>query len=59
MSAAAKIDNELEAFRAEVKDFLAKNFPPSLKDRGMMMFEAGRGSTEPDFLKWRKAMAER
>jgi alkylation response protein AidB-like acyl-CoA dehydrogenase len=57
MSAAAKLDTNLEAFRAEVKDFLAKNFPPSLKDRGMMMFEPGRGSTEPDFVKWREAMA--
>jgi alkylation response protein AidB-like acyl-CoA dehydrogenase len=59
MSAAEKIDSELEAFRTEVRDFLAKNFPPSLKDRGMMMFAEGRGSNEPDFLKWKKAMAER
>jgi len=59
MSAAEKLDTQLEAFRAEVRDFLAKNFPPSLKDRGMMMFEPGRGSTEPDFLKWKKAMAEK
>ena len=59
MSAAEKLDTELEAFRAEVRDFLAKNFPPSLKDRGMMMFAEGRGSNEPDFLKWKKVMAER
>jgi alkylation response protein AidB-like acyl-CoA dehydrogenase len=59
MSAAEKLDTELEAFRAEVRDFLAKNFPPSLKDRGMMMFAEGRGSNDPDFIAWRKAMAER
>ncbi|HEY1707411.1 MAG TPA: acyl-CoA dehydrogenase family protein [Rhizomicrobium sp.] len=58
MSAAEKVDTGLEAFRAEVRDFLAKNFPPSLKGRGMMMFAEGRGSTEPDFLNWKKAMAE-
>ncbi len=59
MSAAEKLDSELEAFRTEVRDFLAKNFPPSLKGRGMMMFAEGGGSNEPDFLKWKATMAER
>jgi alkylation response protein AidB-like acyl-CoA dehydrogenase len=32
MSAAEKLDPELESFRAETRDWLKENFPPSLKD---------------------------
>jgi alkylation response protein AidB-like acyl-CoA dehydrogenase len=59
MSAAAVADSELDGFRAEVRDWLAKNFPPSLKGKGAMMFMEGRGPTEPDFLSWKKAMVEK
>ena len=59
MSVAAAMTDELEAFRAEVRDWLAKNFPPSLKGRqSMMLSESGR-TTDPDFLRWKKAMGEK
>ncbi len=59
MSAAPARDSELEAFRAEARSWLAKNFPASLKGKGAMMFAEGRGPTEPDFLAWKKTMGER
>ena len=59
MSAAAEVDTELEAFRAEARDWLQKSFPPSLKGRGAMMFAEGRGPSDPDFLAWKKKIGER
>src|SRR5690242_15970342 len=59
MSAAAKIDDGLDAFRSEVRSWLAANFPPSLKGKGAMMFTEGRGPSDPDFAKWKKAMADK
>jgi alkylation response protein AidB-like acyl-CoA dehydrogenase len=59
MSAAAAIDSDLEQFRHEVRDWLAKNFPASLKGKGAIMFAEGRGPDEPDFPRWKKAMAEK
>ena len=59
MSAAAEVDTELEAFRSEARDWLQKNFPPSLKGKGAMMFAEGRGPSDPDFLAWKKKMGER
>jgi alkylation response protein AidB-like acyl-CoA dehydrogenase len=59
MSAAEKMDDGLDAFRTEVRSWLASNFPPSLKGKGAIMFAEGRGPTEPDFLSWKKAMAEK
>ncbi len=42
MSAAADIDTDLEAFRAEARQWLEANFPPALKGKGgMMMGEGG------------------
>jgi alkylation response protein AidB-like acyl-CoA dehydrogenase len=59
MSAAEKIDTDLEAFRAEARAWLEKNFPPSLKGRaGMMMGEDGPDASA-DFGKWKKAMGEK
>ena len=58
MSAAEKIDG-LDAFRSEVRNWLAANFPPSLKGKGAIMFAEGRGPTEPDFPRWKNAMAEK
>src|SRR5476651_1137768 len=59
MSAAEKIDTDLEAFRIEAREWLEKNFPPSLKGRaGMMMGEDGPDASA-DFGKWKKAMGEK
>ncbi|UZK66750.1 acyl-CoA dehydrogenase family protein [Sphingomonas sp. M1-B02] len=48
-----------EAFRAKVRDWLAANFPPSLKgkDNGMSAVE-GPSEPTPDEDAWRKAMGE-
>jgi alkylation response protein AidB-like acyl-CoA dehydrogenase len=59
MSAAARLDDRLDAFRSEVRSWLAANFPPSLKGKGAMMFSEGRGPSDPDFAKWKKAMADK
>jgi alkylation response protein AidB-like acyl-CoA dehydrogenase len=37
MSAAEKLDPELESFRAQARAWLAENFPPSLKDKDVSM----------------------
>ncbi len=59
MSAAEKVDTDLEAFRAEARGWLEKNFPPSLKGRaGMMMGEDGPDASA-DFARWKKAMGEK
>ena len=59
MSAAEKIDTDLEAFRAEARDWLEKNFPPSLKGKsGMMMGEDGPADGN-DYGKWKKAMGDK
>jgi alkylation response protein AidB-like acyl-CoA dehydrogenase len=49
----------LEAFRAEARDWLKANFPPSLKGRGALMIAEGHAPTSPDFKAWAKAMGER
>lgn len=59
MSVAAAVTDDLEAFRGEVRDWLAKNFPPSLKGRAAMMLAENGPSTDPDFLRWKKAMGEK
>lgn len=59
MSAAAAMNDGLEAFRAEARAWLEKNFPPSLKGKqSIMLSESGRTS-DPDFLRWKKAMGEK
>ncbi|MEJ0027223.1 MAG: acyl-CoA dehydrogenase family protein [Rhizomicrobium sp.] len=52
-------DTELEVFRAEAHDWLSANFPQSLKNRGAMMLVEGRGPTDPDYLGWKAAVAEK
>ena len=59
MSAAAVLDTDLEAFRAEARKWLEANFPPSLKDANALALMEGFGSKDPDFLKWKKAMGEK
>ena len=59
MSAAEKVHEDLEGFRAEARDWLEKNFPPALKGRaGMMMGEDGPASGN-DYGKWKKAMGDK
>ena len=59
MSAAEKVDTDLEVFRAEAREWLEKNFPPSLKGKGGMMMGEGGPETGADFAKWKKAMGEK
>ena len=59
MSAAERIDTDLEAFRVKARDWLEKNFPPSLNGRaGMMMGEDGPDASA-DFGKWKKAIGKK
>jgi alkylation response protein AidB-like acyl-CoA dehydrogenase len=59
VSAAEKIDTDLEAFRAEAREWLQANFPPSLKGKsGMMMGEDGPADGN-DYGKWKKAMGDK
>ena len=59
MSAAAAVDTDLEAFRAEARKWIEANFPPSLKNANALSLMEGFGSKDPDFLKWKKAMGEK
>jgi alkylation response protein AidB-like acyl-CoA dehydrogenase len=59
MSAAEKIDAELESFRAEARGWLEKNFPPSLKGKSAMMAGEDGPENGADFAKWKKAMGDK
>ncbi|MBV9540028.1 MAG: acyl-CoA dehydrogenase family protein [Alphaproteobacteria bacterium] len=59
MSAAAKADTDLEAFRLEARKWLEENFPPSLKGKGGMMMGEDGPSNAADFAKWKKAMGDK
>ena len=59
MSAAEKVDTELEAFRGEARGWLEKNFPPSLKGKSAMMTDEDGPESGADFAKWKKAMGEK
>jgi len=59
MSAAAKADTNLEAFRAEARSWIDAHFPKSLKGKDALSFFEGFGSKDPDFLKWKEAMGEK
>ncbi|MGI8840431.1 MAG: acyl-CoA dehydrogenase family protein [Caulobacteraceae bacterium] len=52
-------DDDLEGFRAQVKAWLATNFPPSLKGRGAIMLAEGRWPGGGEVKAWRAAMGER
>lgn len=50
----------LEAFRAEARDWLKANFPPTLKGRTAMEYQVNPAlAREPDFQAWRQAMADK
>src|SRR5579872_1674039 len=53
------VDSALENFRHEARQWLERNFPPSLKGANALSFFEGFGSTDPDYLKWKKAMGEK
>ncbi|MFX7854116.1 acyl-CoA dehydrogenase, partial [Acinetobacter baumannii] len=63
MATAAELDTPaqaLEAFRADVRDWLAANFPASLKGKDNLM-SAVEGPTEEsaDERAWRQAMGDK
>ncbi|MEO5492796.1 MAG: acyl-CoA dehydrogenase family protein [Sphingomonas sp.] len=50
----------LESFRTEVRDFLAANFPPSLKGKGNALASVeGPTAETAEMTTWRKAMGEK
>src|SRR5689334_4897355 len=59
MSAAEKVDSELEAFRGEARQWLEQNFPPTLKGKSAMMVDEDGPDGSADFAKWKKAMGEK
>ncbi|MEJ1968051.1 MAG: acyl-CoA dehydrogenase family protein [Rhizomicrobium sp.] len=59
MSAAASTDTDLESFRAEARQWIAANFPRSLKGKDALAFLEGYGSKDPDYLAWKKAIGEK
>jgi alkylation response protein AidB-like acyl-CoA dehydrogenase len=50
--------DDIETFRAEARDWLKANFPPSLKGRGGMMAGEGPAHSSGDVRAWTKAMGE-
>jgi alkylation response protein AidB-like acyl-CoA dehydrogenase len=59
MSAAEKVDTDIEAFRAEARSWLEQNFPSSLKGKGMIMAGEGGLPSGGDYARWKKAMGEK
>jgi alkylation response protein AidB-like acyl-CoA dehydrogenase len=51
-------DVELEEFRKEARDWLAANFPPALKGKGVLA-SAEITQTDPDLKLWRKRIGEK
>jgi alkylation response protein AidB-like acyl-CoA dehydrogenase len=50
---------DLDAFRGEVRDWIAANFPASLKGKPNPMMREERANPSPDQEAWRKAMGEK
>jgi alkylation response protein AidB-like acyl-CoA dehydrogenase len=57
----ADFGGELEAFRAEARDWLEENVPASLRGKAEAITEAAMGGTKPtgDFDLWRRRMGEK
>jgi alkylation response protein AidB-like acyl-CoA dehydrogenase len=52
--------DQLDAFRAEARDWITENFPASLRGRNPMEFQmAPEAAKDPDFQAWRAAMADK
>jgi alkylation response protein AidB-like acyl-CoA dehydrogenase len=59
MSAAEKLEPELETFRADARAWLSENFPPSLKDRDVTMLTMAGIALTGDARLWRDRMGEK
>ena len=59
MSAAQKLDQDLEVFRDEARKWLEANFPASLKGKGGMMMGEDGPELGADFARWKKAIGEK
>jgi alkylation response protein AidB-like acyl-CoA dehydrogenase len=59
MSAAEKIDDDLEVFRGEARKWLEANFPASLRGKGGMMMGEEAPALTSDFARWKTAMADK
>jgi alkylation response protein AidB-like acyl-CoA dehydrogenase len=63
MASAAELDrpaDALDAFRADVRDWLAANFPASLKGKGNALASVeGPTAETPEMTAWRKAMGDK
>src|SRR6195952_5656163 len=59
MSAAEKVDTDLEAFRAEARSWLEANFPASLKGKSGMMMGEDVPADGNDYGKWKKAIGDK
>jgi alkylation response protein AidB-like acyl-CoA dehydrogenase len=51
--------DDLDAFRAEARDWLNANFPASLKGRGALMYAEGAAPAGADVKAWTGAMGEK
>jgi hypothetical protein len=49
---------ETDAFRAEVRDWIARNFPLSLKGHGELAFHLNPDPANLDYDLWRRRMGE-
>src|SRR5258706_3408859 len=59
MSAAEKLDQDLEVFRAEARRWLEENLPLSLKGKGGMMVGEDAPASGADYARWKKLMGEK
>ena len=59
MSAAEKLDSDLEVFRGEARKWLEENFPSSLKGKGGMMMGEDGPEFSTDFARWKTAMGDK
>jgi alkylation response protein AidB-like acyl-CoA dehydrogenase len=55
----ADFGGEAEGFRAEARDWLGANFPPSLKGRGALMYLEGAATGDARVSAWTNAMGEK
>src|SRR5271155_3650669 len=51
--------DDIEAFRAEARDWLKRHFPAPLKGRGGVMVAEGVVPAGPEVRAWAKAMADK
>jgi alkylation response protein AidB-like acyl-CoA dehydrogenase len=59
MSDADTVTTGLEAFGAEVREWIEENFPRSLKGKQQLLMTEVGPIREPDFARWKKAMGKK